>query len=739
MRRNKILFAATTLGLLACNAILGLDGDSELVPAAGLDASFTDVSAADSPRPPSDGEVPGPDVTRPDDAGADSATENRIQILAGALGGVGSGDGTNEDARFNHIIGAVADEEGNRYVIERGDPVTGRTYAIRKVDKNKVVTTFAGDRLQLGGGGGRTLAEARFKDPRGLLYDYDARKLWVLDDCRLRRIDIADNQIEEIIPPAGTTILGCPHQDSPATIALGATANAIALGPNNTIFISEPPYVRQYSTVDQTLVTICGSDTGDLGQGACNKVQVNANELVYSAESNAVFFRMASQPDGSGDLTLRGFSLGTKPPTVTLLTGPGGITPVGGLPGSVESGPGIALGPTAQSLLLAERQQIRFLSSALGTNEIRAGSNTKPPAHVDGEPSLARFEEIGSISQGPAQYTIGDLSTLRASTSTSKDDRISTIAGLAHTAGFVEGLGKDARFGNAKSMTLGPYGKSLFFYDSILATIDAIDLDPGPPAMRLVAGIPGQPGELTGDRGKTSTFPLDGDGIVFDGTRILFSSSKTNTIRAIDPVTGSVTTPSTEFSFGPAFTADPNMGVIYYANAATEVYRTAGDFSDRSPVMSLDSADPFEGIVSICWERSLPGVVIADQKRRQIATITLQEGVAPARKFVAGALHDLAHRDGNGTAAGFYNPDAVACDGEGHVYVTERALGSIRLLDLKTGDVTSPLGVTDGQHGILLGPLPGRFNVVSQIVAPPAGPLFIGSMREGAIVSVPRP
>jgi sugar lactone lactonase YvrE len=96
--------------------------------------------------------------------------------IAGLAGAVGSADGTNSTARFEHPWGIAVDTNGNVYVAEYGN------FTIRKITSvgtNWVTSTIAGLATNWGSADG-TNSDARFSFPAGIAVDGDGN-LYVAD------------------------------------------------------------------------------------------------------------------------------------------------------------------------------------------------------------------------------------------------------------------------------------------------------------------------------------------------------------------------------------------------------------------------------------------------------------------------------------------------------------------------------------------------------------------------------
>ena len=143
-------------------------------------------------------------------------THGTITTVAGTGEAGFSGDGgLATKAKLNSPIAVAVDREGNLYI--SGD------YRIRKVDKDGIITTFAGTGEDRSSGDGGPATSAQLEDPGGMAFDAQGNR-YLADWTSVRKIDPSGT----ITTVAGTGRKGYSGDGGPATEAK-LTANDVAL------------------------------------------------------------------------------------------------------------------------------------------------------------------------------------------------------------------------------------------------------------------------------------------------------------------------------------------------------------------------------------------------------------------------------------------------------------------------------------------------------------------------------
>jgi len=208
--------------------------------------------------------------------------EYNFTTLAGAVGQIGSADGTGSAARFNYPLGVALDSAGNVYVADSNNNT------IRKVTSSGMVTTLAGSPGVAGNANG-TGSAAQFNSPSGVAVD-TAGTVYVAD---------SNNYAIRMITPPGvvTTLAGGQRGSADGTgsaaqfgslfgVAVDGAGNVyVADFGNNTIRMITPAGV--VTTLAGTAGVAGSADgTGSAAQFNCpSSVAIDSVGNVYVADS----------------------------------------------------------------------------------------------------------------------------------------------------------------------------------------------------------------------------------------------------------------------------------------------------------------------------------------------------------------------------------------------------------------------------------------------------------------------
>jgi sugar lactone lactonase YvrE len=321
----------------------------------------------------------------------------------------------------------------------------------------------------------------------------------------------------------------------------------------------------------------------------------------------------------------------------------------------------------------------------------------------DGIAAAARFfTPVGLAGDGAGNLFVADAGNNSIRRIVAATGAVTTLAGLAGTPGYTDGIGAAARFTNPTALAYDG-GGNLFVADTSANTIRKVDLATG--TVTTVAGLPAvddgvspypQPGAGSADGiGRSAGFWMPA-GITSDGAGNLFVADQFNcTIRSIAIATGLVTT---------------LVGSAQMCTASDGV-GPAAHFAMPSGVVTDHAGNLY---VSDLFGYGIKKVVIAT---REVST-------------VAGSTGDCGSTDGIGEAARFYFPAGLAGDGDGNLFVADRVNRAIRKLDLATRTVTlfagSPELAGGARDGIATA---ARFTGPQGMAADGLGDVFVADFR----------
>jgi NHL repeat len=173
--------------------------------------------------------------------------DGTITTVAGTGEAGFSGDGgLATKAKLNNPFAVAVDREGNLYI--SGD------YRIRKVNKDGIITTFAGTGEARHSGDGGPATSAQLREPDQMTFDARGN-LYVGDFTSVRKIDPSGT----ITTVAGTGRFGFSGDGGPATEAK-LTASDVALDGKGNLYISDTEHHRiRMVNKDGIIHTVAGT------------------------------------------------------------------------------------------------------------------------------------------------------------------------------------------------------------------------------------------------------------------------------------------------------------------------------------------------------------------------------------------------------------------------------------------------------------------------------------------------
>jgi sugar lactone lactonase YvrE len=403
----------------------------------------------------------------------------------------------------------------------------------------------------------------------------------------------------------------------------------------------------------------------------------------------------------------------------------------------------------AGSLYVADNYTIRKVELANGLVTTLAGT-AGVSGSIDGVGATARF----GFPEGLAADGAGNLYVADANSSTIRkvvvsSGLVTTLVGSAGSSGSTDGTGAAARFALPRGLALDSMG-NLYVADGN-HTIRKVVVSSR--VVTTVAGLAGTSGSTDGT-GSNARF-YSPQKISLDAAGNLYvSDSNNHTIRKVVVSSGVVTTligqagmnGSTDGTFAnarlnsPEATALDGAGNLYVTDSSNFTIRravlAAGVVTTLAGTAIMSGSS--DGTRSVARFNEPQGVAadaagnlyITDALNHTIRKVVASTGVVTT---LAGTAGMSGGSDGSGASARFYVPYGVAVDGGSNLYIADTGNHTIRKLVLATGAVTTIAG-TAGMIGNSDGVgAAARFFFPFGIAADSTGTLYIADRTNHAI------
>jgi PKD repeat protein len=674
-----------------------------------------------------------------------------VTTYAGSAGTVGSANGTGTAARFSQPVGVAADNAGNVYVADSGNET------IRKISPSRVVTTLAGAPGVSGSANGSGGA-ARFDDPTGLAVD-SAGNVYVGDT--------QNDSIRKITPDGVVTTLAggaFGTNDGTGSAAGFYEPHGVAVDANGNV------YVADYGNGSIRKITPAGVVTTLAGGGAFGSMDGQSNVAEFNG------------PDGvATDTAGNVYVADTFNSTIRKVTPAGVVTTLGGLAlshGAFDGPGGIARFYNPQGLTVDTNGNIYVADS--GNGAIRKGSWAPYDVQTTALPTYGDALTIVSFTSAAVDsgtnaivnwsWRFGD----GASSTLQNPSHTYTAAALLYPVLIATNSLGDTVAGFVPSLTINyptPYtfatvagssqfgtndgtGRAAQFYSPYGIALDssgnAYVADTYNHAIRLVtsagvvttfAGTPGNPGSVDG-AGSAAQFDLP-VGLALDTNgNVYVGDSLNSTIRKITPtgivttlagrpgVTGSVNGVGTNALFnnprglaldtnGNLYVADTYNNTVRKITPAGVVTTFAGSPGNGGSLNGVGSGARFYNPMGVAAEPN-GTLFVVDTANDTIRKIT-PAGVVTT---IAGSPNQVGSADGAGAVARFYQPNGLAVDAGGNVYVADSYNETIRKVT-PTGVVTTLAGLAQSPGNIDGTGIAARFNLPTAVAVNSAGTLYV--------------
>ena len=591
-----------------------------------------------------------------------------IHTVAGSSN---NGDGGPASQAFVSILeGVCADAAGNYYIADANDN------RIRKIDTSGVITTFAGAAGGGFGGDGGPATQALLQSPYGIVFD-SAGALYVAD--------LGNNRIRKITPDGNISTL---------VSGLSAPRN-LAFDPQGNLYVSEFNGNRVTEvSADGTLTPFAGTGTAGLAGdgGPAANAELNgpagiafdsSGDLFIADSGNAAVREVFSggtmlSVAGAGSFG-KGGLLTLSEPTGIAVDSAGNVyvannfypeTFVINVGGTIKQlagvGRDIALAPDG-SLLLAGNQHLQKLAP---TGALTTVIGPSPFTFGDGGPAVkARFESVTSVAvDGQGDIVVVDTAFRRV--------REVLATGAIETLPVSDYLTDPVAvvFDEAGQLVIGDAGN-----------VETANVSTAPTVL-------------------SAANPPAGIAVTSTGSVYFTSGNQVFAIvggKAV-PMTGTATTPALN---GPTALAIAADGTVYIADTGNGLVRhmaadgslstvagsTPGFGGDEGPAAEAQLSGPS----GLCFDPS-GNLWIADTDNSRIRVID-----------TTGTIHTAAGTgdfgfSGDGNPAAFAvlsSPAALACDGQGNVFIADAGNERVRELTVGTSGDIGTSGSGSGSSG----------------------------------------
>jgi sugar lactone lactonase YvrE len=574
------------------------------------------------------------------------------------------------------------------------------------------ITTVAGGTTYAGDGSKATAA--RLRNPGAAIIDA-AGNLYIADydGNRIRRVDARSGTITTV---AGTGRFGFSGDSGPAIAANLNTPNDVALDSAGNLYICDTynDRIRKVSASTGIITTVAGNGSwgysGDGGRatdaelGSPYGIAIDAADNLWIADSDNNVIRRVDAATGRittvAGTSAAGYSGDNGPATGSKLNYPYDVV--------VDSSGNAYVADY-------ENQRIRKIAAATGVITTVVG-NGKRDDTGDGGPatSAALYDPTGVAIDTSGNLLIAqDLLVRKVSAQTGI---ISTVAGNGDVAFSGDG-------GPATSAAIGVISVAvdaaddLFISDYLASRVRRVDARTG-----IINTVAGNGDTNWGDNGPAIAaqfyYPY---GIALDAAGNLFIADTENQrIRKVTAATGVITTvagsgrwgdsgdggPAALAAFrrlfdvavdpsGNLFIPDTENSRIRKVTATTGRIETLAGSGDEgfSGDGGAATAARFDHPYGIALD-SAGNLYIADTENQRIRKVTAATGVITT---VAGnGKYGFSGDGGPATAAMLAEPDAVAVDAVGNLYIVDTDNNRIRRVAAATGVITTVAGNGDG-------------------------------------------
>ncbi len=392
---------------------------------------------------------------------------------------------------------------------------------------------------------------------------------------------------------------------------------------------------------------------------------------------------------------------------------------------------------SASSDDLATPTDLAVPSVNLATLSVLAGGRGGP-GNLDGTRALARFSgPSGVASDGSGNFYVVDTQSHTIRKVVASTGVVTTFAGAAGQPGSANGVGTSARFSSPRGIVSDGLG-NLLVADTGNHTIRKIVLADG--AVSTLAGIAGTAGFLDGVSASARfSSPY---GLAVDASKNVYvADSGNHRIRRID-VTGLVSVfagsgsrgllngASTNAQFNtPVAVGTDGASNFYVADSGNHMIRriTSGNvttFAGSGILGGKDgtgSAAAFSNPSGLAFDGA-GNLLVGDTGNHAVRQIVLSSAVVTT---LTGLLGASGSADGMGNVARFSNPLGLTSDGAGNLVVADSGNDAIRIVVQSSAAVTTLAGAASQRGSTDGSATTSRFHTPCGVTQDAAGNLYV--------------
>jgi len=572
-----------------------------------------------------------------------AATTGVITTVAGnGTAGYGGDDNTATNAELSYPVGTALDSSGNLYI---ADSVNVR---IREVAaKTAIITTVAGNGQYGYAGDGGPATSANLESPQGVAVD-TAGNVYIADTYNsvVRKVNATTGVISTVAGsyPGNGYFGGAYSGDGgPATNAQLYWPEAVTLDSAGNLYIADTynSAIRKVTSSSGIITTVAGFG----GAFSCYALVGDGGP----ATNAGLCFPSGISTDGTGNLYIAdsGFSR-IRVAAVAALP-----------PASATAAPVF----TVAAGTYASPQTISISDVTPGASIYLTMDGTSPStvsSGYDGSINVSGNVIIQAVAAAPGHLTSTPVSATYIITS-SPAKVINTIAGtgVSGLAGS-GGPAKSAQIGQTAAITIDGAG-DLFFTDTTNSVVWEVAAATGNASIVAGNGTPG----FSGDGGPATSAQLNSpSGVAVDSAGNLYISDSNNgVVREVLAGSGLIQT------FAGVYGQSGYPGHIGDGGPATSAYLSGPQG------LALDAAG---------------NLYIADSYNSEVRVVSAATGIITG--FAGNGNHYFSGEGGAATSASLGQPNTLAFDNAGNLYIASYAIGRVCKVSAATGILTTVAG-----------------------------------------------